>query len=51
MPAHNAIDLQGQQFSFWKVLSRNEERTKATKQSYWNCECLLCHQIHVVRGT
>ena len=51
MAAHNAINLQGQQFSFWKVLNRDEERTKATHNAYWNCECLLCHQIYSVRGT
>lgn len=51
MPANNAINLENQQFGYWLVLNRNEERTKQTKQAYWDCECQLCHQIHTIRGT
>lgn len=46
-----ALNLENQTFGFWKVLSKNIETSKVKKQSYWNCECQLCGQIYVVRGS
>ena len=46
-----ALQLENQTFGYWKVLSKNEEVSRAKKQSYWNCECQLCNQIYQVRGS
>lgn len=51
MSSHNALNLLGQTFGYWYVVSLNDERTKEAKQRYWNCECLLCHKVYTVRGS
>ena len=34
-----ALKLENQTFGFWKVLSKDIEKSKAKGTSYWNCEC------------
>ena len=46
-----ALQLENQIFGYWKVLSKNEEMSKAKRQSYWNCQCQLCGETYSVRGT
>ena len=45
------LQLENQQFGFWKVLSKNEEVSKEKKQSYWNCQCQLCKETYTIRGS
>ena len=51
MIAKNAKDMSGQIIGNWLVIDRNEERTKQAKNAYWNCKCLLCNDLYVVRGS
>ena len=44
------LDLAGQTFSYFKVLSLNEEVTKNKGDSFFDCVC-VCGQSKVVRGT
>lgn len=47
MPA-KLINLEGQQFGYWKVLKRDTE----TKGTYWICECQKCNKtVKSVRGS
>ena len=50
MPAKNAINLKDQIFGYWKVLERDEEKTKQTGNAYWKCKCLLCENEYSIRG-
>ena len=42
--------MEDQIFGIYKVLEKDEERSKATKHLYWKCECLKCHAIRSVRA-
>ena len=43
-----ALKLENKVFGYWKVLQKDEEGSKAHKQSYWVCQCQLCGKIKPV---
>ena len=43
------IDLTGQRFGRWIVISYNEEVSKQKKSTYWNCKCDCGNEV-VIRG-
>ena len=46
-----ALKLEDKTFGYWKVLKKDEDGSKAHKQSYWFCECQLCGKVKSVRGS
>lgn len=39
----------GQNYGVYKVLSKDEEKSREKRRIYWKCECLKCHNILSVR--
>lgn len=45
------IDLTNKEYTYFTVLNRNEERTKANGRNvFWNCKC-VCGKIFIATTT
>lgn len=46
------VDIQGQIFGSWRVLSRTEEKqAKKSTAAFWDCECLNCNRVYSIASS